>query len=76
MMMDGPCTFLAAYRDPVNAQRNFETIISASRRGEPETKAAILYTQIQALADAEPKPLPYELMVYLVEHLDRYMIKL
>ncbi len=76
MMMDGPCTFLAAYRDPVNAQSNLETIISASRRGEPEAKAAMLYIQIQAQADAEPKQLPYEMMVYLVEHLDRYMIKL
>ncbi len=76
MMMDGPCTFIAAYRDPVHAQSNLETIISASRRGEPETKAATLYKKIQSQADGEPKQLPYDMMVYLVEHLDRYMIKL
>lgn len=76
MMVDGPCTFIAAYRDPVNAHSNLETIISASRRGGPETKAAMLYKQIQAQADAEPKQLPYDMMVYLVEHLDRFRITL
>ncbi len=76
MMMDGPCTFLAAYRDPVHAQRNLEAIVSASRRGEPEAKAAMLYNKIQVQADGEPKQLPYDMMVYLVEHLDRYKITL
>jgi hypothetical protein len=76
MMVDGPCTFIAAYRDPVNAHSNLETIISASRRGGPDTKAAMLYTQIQAQADAKPKQLPYDMMVYLVEHLDRFRITL
>jgi hypothetical protein len=76
MMMDGPCTFIAAYRDPLNAQRNLELIISASRRGEPESQAAMLYSKIQAQADGEPKQLPYDLMVSLVEHLDRFRIKL
>jgi hypothetical protein len=76
LMVDGPCTFIAAYRDPVNAQSNLETIIRASRRGGPEAKAEMLYKQIQAQADAEPKQLPYDMMVYLVEHLDRYRITL
>lgn len=76
LMMDGPATFLAAYRDPVHAQRNLEAIVSASRRGEPEAKAAMLYNKIQAQADGEPKQLPYDMMVYLVEHLDRYKITL
>jgi hypothetical protein len=76
MMLDGPCTFIAAYRDPMNAQSNLETLISASRKGEPETKAAPLYQKMQAQADGDPKQLPYDMMVYLVEQLDCYMIKL
>jgi len=47
LMVDGPCTFIAAYRDPMHAQRNLETVVSASRRGEPQTQAAILYKKIQ-----------------------------
>jgi hypothetical protein len=76
IMMDGPCTFLAAYRNPMHAQRNLEIIVSAGRRGGPEAKAEMLYKQIQAQADAEPKQLPYDMMVYLVEHLDRFRITL
>jgi hypothetical protein len=76
MMTDGPCTYLAAYRDPVDAQRNLERIIRARRRGESESQAALLATKIQALADGEPKQLPYDMIVYLVEHLDCYMITL
>jgi hypothetical protein len=76
MMMDGPCTFIAAYRDPAKAQSTLETIISVSRRGGSEKKAALLYQQVRSQADGEPKQLPYDMMLYLVEHLDRYRIKL
>ncbi len=76
MMIDGPCTFIAAYRDPVQAQRNLETIISVSRIRGSEAKAAVLYQRVRSQADGEPRQLPYDMMLYLVEHLDRYTIKL
>ena len=38
MMIDGPATFIAAYRDPAKAHRNLETIISASRREDPRRR--------------------------------------
>jgi hypothetical protein len=76
MMIDGPCTVIAAYRDPAKAQSNLETIISSSRRGGSETKAAMLYQQVRLQADGEPKQLPYDMMLYLVEHLDRFRITL
>jgi hypothetical protein len=76
MMIDGPATFLAAYRDPVKAQTDLETIISASRKGGSDAKAAVLYHRVRSQADAEPKQLPYDMMHYLVEHLDRFMIQL
>jgi hypothetical protein len=76
MMTDGPATFIAAYRDPAKAQSNLETIISVSRKGGSEAKAATLYQQVQTQADGEPKQLPYDMMLYLVEHLDRYRITL
>jgi len=33
MTIGGPCTFIAAYRQPVNALRNLAAIVHASRRG-------------------------------------------
>ena len=40
MMIDGPATFLAAYRDPAKAHRNLETIISAEQEGRPRCKGS------------------------------------
>jgi hypothetical protein len=76
MMTDGPATFLAAYRDPGAAHRNLETIISVSRKGGSDAKAALLYQQVRSGADGEPKELPYDMLLYLVEHLDRFTIML
>ena len=76
MMIDGPATFIAAYRDPAKAQSNLETIISVSRKGGSETKAALLYQRVRSQADGETKQLPYDMMLYLIEHLDRFTIKL
>jgi hypothetical protein len=76
MMLDGPATFIAACRDPEIAHRNLETIIRVSRKGGSDAKAALLYQRVRSHADGEPKELPYDMMLYLVEHLDRFMIKL
>jgi hypothetical protein len=76
MIVDGPCAFIAAYHDPVKAQCNLETIITMSRKGGNEVESAALYNRVRSQADGEPKQLPYDMMLYLVEHLDRYTIKL
>ena len=76
MMIDGPATFIAAYRDPAKAHRNLETIIRVSGKGGSDVKAALLYQRVRSQADGEPKELPYDMMLYLVEHLDSFMIKL
>jgi len=55
MMIDGPCTFIAA-RDPVKAQSSLEAIISASRKGGAHAKIAALYRQVQT--DGEPEAAP------------------
>ena len=76
MMDDGPWEFLAAYRDPGKAQRNLEILISAIRQGRPMSTAKALYQQLQSQADGETEELPYEMMLYLSEHLERFTIKL
>jgi len=74
MIVDGPCAFIATYHDPVKAQRNLETIITMSRKGGNEAESAALYKRMRSQGDGEPKQLPYDMMLYLVEHLDRYRI--
>ena len=76
MMDDGPWEFLAAYRDPGNAQRNLEVLINAVRRGGTMTTAKALYKQVQSQADGATKELPYEMLLYLAEHHERFTIKL
>ncbi|HEY6540966.1 MAG TPA: hypothetical protein VIZ18_08520 [Ktedonobacteraceae bacterium] len=76
MMVDGPCTFMAAYRDPMKAQRHLESIISTSRKGGSEKERAALYAHLQAQAEGQPKQLPYDMMLYLVDHLDDFTIAL
>ena len=76
MMNEGPATFLAAYRDPGAAHRNLETIIQMSRKGGSEAEAELLYRQLRSQADGEPKELPYDMMLYLAQHLDHFTIML
>ena len=76
LIVDGPCTFIAAYRDPAKAQRQLESIIDVSRKGRSEKGSAAQYAHLKALADGEPKQLPYDMMLYLVEHLDDFTIAL
>jgi hypothetical protein len=76
MMDEGPWEFLAAYRDPRKAQRNLEEFINTVRHRSPTTTAKALYQQLQAQADGEAKELPYDMMIYLAEHHERYRIKL
>jgi hypothetical protein len=76
MMDDGPWEFLAAYRDPGKAQRNLEEFINAIRHRAMITTAKALYQQLQSQADGETKELPYEMMLYLVEHHERFTIRL
>jgi hypothetical protein len=76
MMLEGPCTFLAAYLDPKVALRQLETIINASRKGGRAREREVLHAQMRVQADGEPQQLPYDMMVYLVEHLDDFTIAL
>jgi hypothetical protein len=76
MTIGGPCTFIAAYRHPVNALKNLAAIVHASRRGGTVKESENLYRHVQAQADGKPKPLPRDMMQYLAKHLDRYKIEL
>jgi hypothetical protein len=76
MMDDGPWESLGAYRDPGKAQHYLEVIINTIRQGTTITKGQALYRQLLSDADGEAKELPYDMLLYLAEHHERFMIKL
>ncbi len=76
IIVDGPCHDIGAYRDPVTAQKNLEELILTTRRGETEADSLAMQLKLNARGVGKPKQLPYDMMQYLLEHLDRYTIKL
>lgn len=76
MMLDGPCQFLGAYRDPVVAQKNLENVINAVRRGEKPIAAPLLYQKLMSQADGEPQQISFDMMNYLIENIQQYTILL
>jgi hypothetical protein len=76
LMDDGPCTFLAAYRDSEKAQRNLEILINTIRHRAEMTTSKDLYQQIQSQADGQTQQIPYEMFLYLIEHQEHFTIKL
>jgi len=76
MILDGPCHFIGAYRDPLTAQRCLEEIIAKARRGGTDFESFSLYRKLTARGVGEPKQIPSDMMMYLLEHLHRYTIQL
>jgi hypothetical protein len=76
IMDDGPCTFIAAYHEPGKAQRNLEILINTIRHKAMMTTPKDLYQQLQSQADGQTQQLPYEMILYLIEHQENFTIKL
>src|SRR5260221_14015759 len=72
IIVDGPCSYFGAYRDPTVAHRGLEELINLSRSGAELAEGLALYRKLSTQGDGEPKQLPYDMMVYLVEHLHLY----
>lgn len=64
MTLNGPCTFLAAYREPAEAQRHLEEIIHAARRGGVGAEIQMLYKRLRSHGNGKPKQLPADMMAY------------
>ena len=77
VIVDGPCGYLGAYRDSKEAQKNLEEIVQFSRRREgTEAECKALYEKIFSQGDSLPKPIPFDMMEYLIEHIHLYVIRL
>jgi len=76
MMQDGPCVYFGAYHDPAAAQAGLEEIITLARKGATAADISTLYHQLMTQGDGEPQQLPMDMMLYLLDHQDRYQIRL
>ena len=76
MLVDGPCVQLAAYRDPLKAQRVFGEIVQLFRESGKMTNVEILRTRLSSQGDEAPQQIPFDMMEYLIDHIDLYTIHL
>jgi hypothetical protein len=84
MIMEGPCAFLGAYRDPVKAQKSLERVVDIARHGVAKdatykdiaTSAQHLRRELLLQGDGEPEQIPYDMMTYLLENIHLYTIEL
>ena len=76
IILEGPCHYIGAYRDPRTAQSCLEELIALTRRGGTELDSFHVYRKLTARGASEAKPIPYDMMMYLLEHLDLYTIEL
>lgn len=76
LIIDGPCDQLAAYRDASKAQQGLQEVIALVRNlGNPQAVQA-LCNRLWEESDAVPKQIPFDMMQYLLDHLDRYTIRI
>jgi hypothetical protein len=76
IILDGPCHYIGAYREPLTAQACLEEIIIMTRRGGTDYESFMLYRRLTARGVGQPKQLPHEMLMYLQEHLHLYTIEL
>ncbi len=74
MIVDGPYACFGAYQDAAAAQRALEVLVHTARRGGSLTNG--LPDKLLSQGVGEPKELPFDMVVYLIDHLHRYEIKL
>ena len=76
MIVDGPCGYLGAYRDPKEAQRYLEEFVRLAIRGGIEADSKALVKKALSHGDGLPKQIPFDMMTYLMEHIHLYKIQL
>lgn len=76
LIIDGPCDQLAAYRDVGKAQQGLRDVIALVRESGTPHAVQSLCTRLWEESDDAPKQIPFDMVQYLLEHLDRYTIRL
>ncbi len=70
------CFQLAAYNDPNKAQDKLEELIVLSRKGCTEAEIKAEYKRLSTQGDGAPKQIPFDMILYLQEHIEDYTIEL
>lgn len=76
LIIDGPCDQVAAHRDASKAQQGLQEVITLVRNAEKPQAVQALCHRLWEESDDVPKQIPFDMMHYLLEHLDRYTIRL
>jgi len=74
MIGKGPYAYFGAYQDAATAQSVLEVLIHTTRRGSTLTED--LYHRLLSHGVGQPKNIPFDMMLYLNDHLHHYEIKL
>ena len=77
ILTDGSeCAFFGAYSDPAHAQSGLGELIETSRKGVSQAEGIRLAYRLSSQGDGASEQLPYDMVVYLIEHLHLYSISL
>jgi hypothetical protein len=76
IIISGECACIGAFQDPLRAQGGLEEFVSLARRGGTQKDVDALYYKISSQGDNVSKMLPYDMMMYILEHSHLYQIKL
>ncbi len=76
MIVNGPMVYFGAYRDLTAAHNGLEELVHLSRRGGTHTQGIALSHKLLSQGDGAPKDLPFDMIVYLIDHRHLYDIQL
>lgn len=76
LIFDGPCEFLGAYHEASIAQKMLEDLINMTRKGNGPGFAEALYQKLTSKENGEPQQISFDMMSYLIDHMESYIIKL
>lgn len=77
LIFDGPCELMGAYPDAFTAQRMLEELINMTRKGNgPGFAEALFQRLITSGGDGKPQQISFDMMSYLMDNLQSYMIEL
>src|SRR5579859_6822666 len=55
MIIEGPCEYFGAYRDPAVAQQGLNELVSLARRGASPTESVAMYQKLSSQWSGDPK---------------------
>jgi len=75
MIEDGPCLQVAAFNDPLKAKSINEELLRLARQGVADSDFKLLYQKISRQGDGIPRQIPADMLLYLNEHIDSFVIE-